>query len=86
MAKRMTDIRFALRDRLTAKTSSNPDRWEYLTVQRGMFGYTDFSPEMIDILREEYHIYMTSDGRISIAGINYDNIDYLVDSITECLQ
>ena len=86
MAKRMTDIRFALRDRLTAKSLSDPDRWEYLTVQRGMFGYTDFSPEMIDILREEYHIYMTSDGRISIAGINYDNIDYLVDSITECLQ
>ena len=41
---------------------------------------------MIDILREEYHIYMTSDGRISIAGINHDNIDYLVDSITDCLQ
>ena len=42
MAKRMTDIRFALRDRLTAKTSSNPDRWEYLTVQRGMFGILTF--------------------------------------------
>jgi len=28
-------------------------------------------------LKNNYHIYLTSDGRISIAGLNTHNIDYI---------
>jgi aspartate aminotransferase, cytoplasmic len=32
-------------------------------------------------LKEKYHIYMTNDGRISIAGLNSHNVKYVADSI-----
>ena len=36
--------------------------------------------QVID-LREKHHIYMTLDGRISVAGISSKNVDYLADAI-----
>lgn len=33
----------------------------------------------------KHHIYMTSDGRISIAGLNKSNIKYVADAIKEVL-
>lgn len=42
-----------------------------------MFAYTGLSPEQVEKLKTDYHIYMTSDGRISIAGLNTHNIDYI---------
>lgn len=35
---------------------------------------------------EKYHIYMAENSRISIAGLNEDNVAYVGRSITECLQ
>jgi aspartate aminotransferase, mitochondrial len=32
-------------------------------------------------LTREFHIYLTRDGRISIAGINSGNVEYLADAI-----
>jgi aspartate aminotransferase len=32
---------------------------------------------MVDELREKYAIYMTADGRISIAGLNTSNLGYI---------
>ena len=37
-------------------------------------------------LGEKYHIYITSDGRINVAGINVKNIDYLVESIVKVIK
>ena len=31
----------------------------------------------VDTLRTEHHIYMTGDGRISMAGVTSANVDYL---------
>jgi len=45
-----------------------------------MFAYTGLSKEMVDQLRTEYAIYLTADGRISIAGLNTSNIDYIADA------
>lgn len=42
-----------------------------------MFAFTGLNKEMIDQLRNEYAIYMTADGRISICGLNTHNLDYV---------
>lgn len=42
-----------------------------------MFAYTGLSKDMVDSLRNEHHIYMTADGRISVAGLNHGNIDVI---------
>jgi hypothetical protein len=45
-----------------------------------MFAYTGLTPAQTQILGDKYHVYMTRDGRISVAGLNKNNIDYVADS------
>lgn len=45
-----------------------------------MFGYTGITKEQVDELKTKYSIYMTSDGRMSICGLNTHNIDYVADA------
>jgi aspartate/tyrosine/aromatic aminotransferase len=61
---------------------------EHIIMQIGMFSYTGLSVEQVKILRSKFHIYMTLDGRISMAGLNKSNIgtfakavDYVVRNI-----
>ena len=42
-----------------------------------MYRYSGMSPEMVDRLAAEYSIYMTRNGRISMAGVNTKNVDAL---------
>jgi aspartate aminotransferase len=35
---------------------------------------------------EKYSVYMTSNGRISIAGITEKNVDYVAQSLKECIE
>lgn len=39
-----------------------------------MFSYTGFSTRQVDILREEYGIYLIASGRVCVAGLNHENI------------
>ena len=41
---------------------------------------------MLMAILEQYHIYMAGNSRISIAGLNEQNVEYVGDSITECLK
>ena len=45
-----------------------------------MFAYTGLNKTMVDELREKYAIYMTADGRISIAGLNTGNLAYVAEA------
>jgi aspartate aminotransferase len=42
-----------------------------------MFAYTGLNQEMTETLKNEHHIYMTTDGRISVAGLNEGNLPYI---------
>jgi len=48
-----------------------------------MFAYTGVSTELTKRLIEEFHIYLTADGRISIAGLNTKNVDYVAKAFHE---
>ena len=39
-----------------------------------MFAFSGMSGEMVDRLASEYSIYMTRNGRISMAGVNSKNV------------
>ncbi|KAI9925476.1 hypothetical protein ASPWEDRAFT_52135 [Aspergillus wentii DTO 134E9] len=60
--------------------------WDHLIRQSGMFGFLGLSSEVVVRLREEYHIYMADNSRISIAGLNPGNVEYVARSIAECLK
>ncbi|KXZ53448.1 hypothetical protein GPECTOR_7g1347 [Gonium pectorale] len=55
--------------------------WNHVTDQIGMFAYSGMSGEMVDALAAQHHIYMTRDGRISMAGVNSRNVDRLAQAI-----
>jgi aspartate aminotransferase len=46
-----------------------------------VFCYTGLSKDEVSRLKEEYHIYITADGRISMAGITSANVEYVSNAI-----
>ena len=81
MADRIISMRHALREGLAREGSAH--NWEHLTKQIGMFCYTGMSPDQVERLIKEYSIYLTKDGRISIAGVSTRNVDYLAKAMHE---
>jgi len=74
----MQKMRHGLVDKLKEKKS--PHNWQHIADQIGMFAFTGLNKEQVDELREKYAIFMTLDGRISIAGLNSGNLDYVSDA------
>ena len=79
MADRIIDMRELLKSNLEAAGSSLS--WNHITDQIGMFCYTGLSKEQVQALREDHHIYLTGDGRVSMAGVNKNNVDYIAQAV-----
>ncbi|XP_027337275.1 aspartate aminotransferase, mitochondrial-like [Abrus precatorius] len=79
MAKRIQAMRTTLRCSLEDLDSSS--NWEHITAQVGMFCFSGLTPEQIELLEKVFHIYMTPDGRISMAGVTTSNVNYLANAI-----
>ncbi|KAJ2776899.1 aspartate transaminase aat1 [Coemansia javaensis] len=79
MADRIIAMRTALRARLEGLGSARS--WAHITDQIGMFCYTGLTPAQVDRLAADFHIYLTRDGRVSMAGISSSNVAYLAESI-----
>lgn len=75
MADRIIGMRTKLKDGLAREGSSR--NWQHITDQIGMFCYTGMNSEQVDRLIKEFSVYLTKDGRISVAGISSKNVDYL---------
>eukprot|EP01098_Paradermamoeba_levis_P004923 TRINITY_DN2097_c0_g1_i1.p2 TRINITY_DN2097_c0_g1~~TRINITY_DN2097_c0_g1_i1.p2 ORF type:complete len:140 (-),score=45.74 TRINITY_DN2097_c0_g1_i1:173-592(-) len=81
MADRIISMRNRLRDGLKANGSHH--NWRHITDQIGMFCYTGLTPTQVDKLINDYHIYLTKNGRISVAGLNGKNVDYVAKAMHE---
>ena len=81
MAKRIIDMRVALKTKLE-EVGSKLD-WSHIVKQKGMFAFTGLTPEQCDRLKEEFHVYTIRSGRISIAGLNPSNVDYVAKAFHE---
>ncbi|TGZ61557.1 hypothetical protein CRM22_007938 [Opisthorchis felineus] len=79
MADRIISMRHSLVDFLTKEGSQH--NWSHITNQIGMFCFSGLTPEQVDRLTKEYSIYLTRDGRISIAGLSSKNVQYLAHAI-----
>jgi len=75
MAERIISMRTLLKGLLHAEGSTK--NWEHVTDQIGMFCYSGMTGEMVDKLATEHHIYMTRNGRISMAGCTTQNVPIL---------
>ncbi|GAA5994431.1 uncharacterized protein JCM10292_002060 [Rhodotorula paludigena] len=81
MADRIIDMRSTLYDLLGELGSKK--EWGHIKNQIGMFAYLGISPEQVDRLAQEHHVYLTRDGRISVAGITKHNVRHLAESLHE---
>ncbi|XP_050218888.1 aspartate aminotransferase, cytoplasmic [Mercurialis annua] len=79
MADRIISMRQKLFDALTAK--GTPGDWSHIIKQIGMFTFTGLNAEQVAFMTKEYHIYMTSDGRISMAGLSSKTVPHLTEAI-----
>ena len=48
--------------------------------------FTGLTTPQTKELAEKAHIYMTADGRISMAGLNGNNIDYFSESVSKVVK
>ena len=73
----------SMRSRLVTalKEAGSQHDWSHVTRQIGMFAFTGLTLEMCRQLTDKYFIFLTVNGRISIAGLNESNVDYVARSI-----
>ena len=79
MADRIISMRTQLKGHL--KKMGSTRNWEHITNQIGMFCFTGLTPEQVEKMASKHHVYLTKDGRISIAGISSNNVEYLAAAI-----
>jgi len=84
MSGRIIDMRKVLRSKL--EELGTPGTWNHITDQIGMFSFTGLNEKQVARLREEFHVYMTKNGRISMAGLNTRNVDYFARAVDKVVR
>ncbi|KAJ3259874.1 Aspartate aminotransferase, cytoplasmic [Boothiomyces macroporosus] len=79
MANRIIEMRQALYSSLL--TLKTPGTWNHIVDQIGMFSFTGLTPAQVKVLRDKYHVYMTTNGRISMAGLNTSNVHRFAEAV-----
>lgn len=79
MSHRLKQNRVQMVQKLEALGSKH--NWDHITTQIGMFALTGIDKaEMVDELKNNFSIYLPYDGRICIASITQNNIDYVCEA------
>ncbi|WIA08502.1 hypothetical protein OEZ85_007936 [Tetradesmus obliquus] len=84
MAGRIAKVRGELQAALESRC---PDRdWSFITKQIGMFSFTGMTPQQVDNMTNKHAVFMTRDGRISLAGLSSSKVAYLADAIVDSVR
>jgi aspartate aminotransferase len=79
MADRILEMRAKFVETLKAAGSTHD--WSHVSNQIGMFAYTGMTADMVNELTDKYAIFLTKDGRISVAGLNDGNVEYVAQAV-----
>ncbi|KAH0827083.1 aspartate amino-transferase [Lanmaoa asiatica] len=101
MAHRIISMREELY-RLLTEELKTPGKWDHITKQIGMFrcvarmtyarvltgvgSFTGMNAVQSQALIDNAHVYMTTNGRISMAGLNSNNIRYFAESMDKAIR
>lgn len=80
-----SSIRCEMRSRLEV-LNGEPGSWKHLTTQRGIFSILGLSPEQCRFLTQEKHIYIYESGRMNMAAVNMNNVEYVCKSMDEAYK
>ena len=82
MCDRINRLRSELRHALEARCGGD---YAFIEREKGMFSFLGLSAVQAQRLREEFGVYMLDSSRISVAGVNARNIDYIAESVAKVL-
>lgn len=85
MAERIITMRKELHRLLTDELKT-PGNWDHIVKQIGMFSFTGITEEQSRQLTEKAHVYLTTNGRISMAGLNSHNIRYFAERLDKVVR
>ena len=77
----LLNLRVQLADEL--QKISGSDRFSFIASHRGMFSRVGATPSQVEKMRKEFGIYMVSDSRFNVAGLNNDTVPALAKAIIE---
>lgn len=84
MRQRIIAMRQALVTGL--KTTLPHGDFDYLLHQRGMFSYTGLSVQQVEMLRQQYGIYLVASGRMCMAGLNQRTVQRVAQAFAAVMQ
>ncbi|EXJ90352.1 aspartate aminotransferase [Capronia coronata CBS 617.96] len=84
MSGRIIEMRKSLKAELDKLDT--PGNWDHITSQIGMFSFTGISEAQVLAIREKWHVYMTKNGRISMAGLNTSNVKYVAEALDDVVR
>ena len=77
----LLNLRVQLSDEL--QKISGSDRFGFIASHRGMFSRLGATPSQVEKMRTEFGIYMVSDSRFNVAGLNNETVPALAKAIIE---
>ncbi|MGH1484810.1 MAG: aromatic amino acid transaminase [Cellvibrionaceae bacterium] len=83
MRERITHLRSSFVTRLSNAGAGN--RFDYIQQEKGMFSFLGIGKEQVERMRKDDSIYFVGSSRINVAGLNDNNMDYVVDSLLKVL-
>lgn len=84
MRERLVEMRRRLISGLAAKKA--PINFQDIDKQLGMFAFFGLGKDQVSQLINDYGIYLPSNGRINLAGLNDKNMEYVVDAIISVMH
>lgn len=58
----------------------------YMKLGNGMFCFTGLNKNQVETMVRDFGIYMTTDGRINICGLNESNMEYVAEAFATIMQ
>eukprot|EP00887_Chlorella_sp_A99_P004460 scaffold30.g4460.t1 len=90
MADRIISMRAHLHAAL--QECGAPGSWDHVVKQiggragGGMFSFTGLTPPQVENMTKHWHVWMTGDGRISMAGLSAAKCKYLAEAIKDSVE
>jgi|TARA_B110000285_G_C14833893_1_gene472169 aspartate/tyrosine/aromatic aminotransferase len=69
--------------RKTLESNGTKGDWSHITTQIGMFSFTGLTVKQAEAMVSKHSIYMTKNGRISVAGLTAKNCGYVANAIKD---
>jgi aspartate/tyrosine/aromatic aminotransferase len=79
MRKRTNQMRKAFAEALSTKIPARD--FDYITSGAGMFCYSGLSSDQVNRLIAEHALYLPQDGRLNLAGLTPNNLDFVTTAI-----